>query len=138
PLAMLLWTNASTSIGIRDPWWLKSVSAVILIFFAAFAVGGTRDYMNWNRVRWSALKELTEQRGIPPCSIDGGFEFNGWYCYDKHYSEVATRSWWWVEQDDYVITFGRIPGFVEEKRFPYMRWIPPGRGYILVLRKAIS
>jgi hypothetical protein len=138
PLLMLLLVNGNPAIGAHEFRWTKGLAAGILILLGLFAVGGTHDYLNWNRTRWKALRELTEQKGVPPCRIDGGFEFNGWYCYDENYSEVTAKSWWWVKDDDYVIAFGEIPGFVEEKEFAYTRWIPPGGGHILVLKKATS
>jgi len=68
-------------------------------------------------------------------NVDGGFEFNGWYDYDGAYQQRPGVSWWWVQGDDYVVTFGGLDGYREVMRFPYDRWLAPNPGDILVLQK---
>jgi hypothetical protein len=106
-----------------------------LALYAAFAIAGTHDYLAWNRVRWQALDELVTQQRVSAREIDGGFEFNGWYLYDSEYRITQEKSWWWVARDDFMVTFGPVPGFTELKRYQFRRWLPPGEGDILVLRR---
>lgn len=94
------------------------------------------DFFEWQRARWVALEYLTGALRIPPDRIDGGFEFNGLHT-DKHpipYQEYAftdeiieprtDRSWWWVGDPEYMVTFGRVPGYRVIGTFPYERWMP--------------
>jgi len=108
---------------------------VVLFFYGLFALAGTHDYMAWNRVRWQALTDLMEKDHISHQHIDGGFEFNGWYAYDAKYEQNSSKSWWWVEDDSYVISFGQIAGYEEIKRYPFHRWMPIGQGNIFVLKR---
>lgn len=123
--------------------YVTSRSTVLLSVVAAagiglFAVVGTHDYFAWNRARWEALHWLTDEQKIPPTSIDGGFEFNGWYTYDPTYKQEKGKSWWWVVRDDYLIAFGPVPGFKEIRRFGYRAWFHGGDRDICVLRKVES
>ncbi len=106
-----------------------------LIVFAVFAVGGTHDYYAWNRARWQAAHDLMNHYNIPPEKIDGGGEFNGLYCYDPSYSSDNTKSWWWVQDDQYILSFGPIRHYSEFMRYYYSRWIPPSAAWVYVQRR---
>ena len=110
-------------------------AAAVLLVFAAFTVTATHDYFSWNRTRWDALRELTETRGISPRRIDGGFEFNGWVLYEADYVRDPAKSWWWVDDDEYVVSFGPMAGYEVSDTFTFTRWLPPGTGRICVLRR---
>ncbi len=110
-------------------------SLTLLAIYGAFSIGATHDYLSWNRARWEALRYLMENQHISPRMIDGGFEFNGWYNYDPGYQSSPTKSWWWVIEDDYVVSFGILPGYQEIGYYPYDRWLPPGQGTIFLLHK---
>ncbi len=76
-----------------------------------------------------------QESHISPNQIDGGFEFNGWYLYDFKYKEKPDKSWWWVDNDDYIISFEPINGYEEVKRYTFRRLLPFGKENICVLRK---
>jgi len=114
---------------------LTVISTLVIASFAFFSVCTTRDYLAWNRTRWKALRELMASGNISPSDVDGGFEFNGWYLYDPAYEEKAGKSWWWVQKDSFLITFGERPGYKMIKEYKFSRWLPPGTGHILVLKK---
>jgi hypothetical protein len=116
----------------RAVYWL---SVALVVAYGLFAIGGTHDYLSWNRARWQALHHLTSELRISPERIDGGFEFNGFYLYDDNYRRERSKSWWWVHRDDFVIAFGPMAGYESMKRYSFARWLPPGRGDIHVLRK---
>jgi len=133
PLAML-GIAASTSPGRRRNRSSGLIAAsVLLAAYAIFSVASTHDYVSWNRARWQALRDLTETARIPYQRIDGGFEFNGWYGYDPDCQRDPRKSWWWVDDDEYVAAFGPIAGYSELSRYEYERWMPRGRGEILIL-----
>jgi 4-amino-4-deoxy-L-arabinose transferase-like glycosyltransferase len=93
---------------------------------AWFSIAGTANYFSWNRARWSALRYLTHEAGIAPTQIDGGFEFNGYYNYTddditslKEKADPTRKSWWWVHDDAYMVTFGPVDGYEVLKTFPF-------------------
>jgi hypothetical protein len=134
PLLMIVMLAAKDSARLRVPVLPSAIAAGFIAIGGLFALGGTHDYLAWNRARWQALNDL-EQQHISYRNIDGGFEFNGWYAYDPNYREHPPQSWWWVEKDDYVISFGPIDGYDELRRYPFERWIPPGQAHVFVLRR---
>jgi hypothetical protein len=116
----------------RGATWL---AGLLMVAAGLFSLAGTHDYLTWNRVRWDALAALTNGLGVPSSHIDGGFEFNGWFTYDRAYKQREGLSWWWVGADDYVISFGPLEGFTLFRQYTYSRWLPPSQGVILVLHR---
>jgi len=112
-----------------------SLAVASLILYGAFSIAGTHDYLSWNRARWQALNNLETEQRVGPDEIDGGFEFNASYLYDPNYKASPGKSWYFVARDDFMIAFTPVPGFTEMKRYHFQRWLPPGEGNILVLRR---
>lgn len=110
-------------------------SCFMLAALILFSITATHDYLSWNRARWQALDYLTATKNIAPTKIDGGFEFNGWHKTQTERNENSMKSWWWVKEDDYIVTFGEMDGFNKIKAFPYDRWLSPAQDSILVLEK---
>ncbi|HEY1805915.1 MAG TPA: glycosyltransferase family 39 protein [Terracidiphilus sp.] len=54
---------------------LPFASYVVLFFFTAFAVAGTHDAFSMFRARNAAINEVI-RAGVPPDTIDGGFEYD--------------------------------------------------------------
>ena len=81
------------------------------------------------------LGDLIEVQKIDPRSIDGGFEYNALRFYDPGYVVSPDKSWWWVQDDAYVIAFGPLPGYTEVGQRPFARWMPARAGSIYALRK---
>jgi hypothetical protein len=52
----------------------KTLMALGLVPLAFYSILGTKDYINWNDVRWKMTNELLEE-GIPPNEIEGGYEW---------------------------------------------------------------
>jgi hypothetical protein len=108
---------------------------LLLASLSLYAVLGTRDYLAWNRVRWTALNDLLAGGKVTAADVDGGFEFNGWYLYDAAYKEMPGKSWYWVDRDSYLLAFAEMPGRVTFKEYPYIHWLPPYTGKIVVLKQ---
>lgn len=108
-----------------------AIALLCLLTYGAFAIAGTHDYLAWNRTRWQVLRTLTGARHLHPKQIDGGFEFN---------IESALPGQKWPEPVDYdfAISFGPSTGYAEAERYTFRRWLPPGEGTILLLRKISS
>ncbi len=114
----------------------RCVGIVATLGFSIFSICTTRDYIEWNRVRWQALNDLTQVQKVSRNEIDGGFEFNGFYLYDRNYRPRIDKSWWWVEDDTYLVSFHNVFGYDTIKAYPYYHWLPSYRGKILVLKKS--
>jgi hypothetical protein len=100
-------------------------AALFLLVVGWFSIAGTTNYLSWNRARWNGLRYLTHEAGIPPSRIDGGFEFNGYYNYNdgdvsylKEKADPTKKSWWWVQDDAYLVSFGPVQGYTVLKTFP--------------------
>ena len=60
---------------------------------------------------------------------------NDLHLYEPSYVESATKSWWWVQDDTYVISFGLLPGYKVVESRPFERWMPARAGSIYALKK---
>lgn len=120
-------------ISLKKP--LVVISMIIMLSYAFFSVTLTHDYLSWNRARWRALNYLTNELKVSHKDINGGFEFNGWYGYRNDYQKRPGKSWWWVDNDAYVISRVNNPGFTLTKRYPYQRWLPYEKGYIYLQKR---
>ncbi len=105
-----------------------------LILFASFSVAGTRDFMQMKRSLFKAHNYLQEELKKDPCEIDGGFEFNGYHCYENSFSPEKGHSWWWVSQEDFLVTLGPLPDYETIRTFSFDRVMGPD-GAIHVLKR---
>lgn len=112
-----------------------ALSALLIIVYGYFSVTATHDYLEWNRLRWIAVKALMADGKITPRQIDGGYEFNGLLAFDPHYKTQDGKSWWWVYEDTYMIASGAIPGYSELARYNFQRWFLGHPSSVVVLRK---
>jgi Dolichyl-phosphate-mannose-protein mannosyltransferase len=111
------------------------IASILVGISLITAVCGTRDYLMWNRIRWTALTELMKSKHAKVDEIDGGFEFNGLHSYTPSYQRRSDKSWWWVKGDQFVMTFGPIPGYSIMQEFHYQQWLPPRQASIMLLQK---
>lgn len=135
PLVILLILNVKLEFLWPVPRRGVVLSRVLIALFAGFSIASTHDYLEWNRARWKVLHNLIDVSKVHANQIDGGYEFNGWYLYDAKYKQKPGKSWWWVEDDQYIVTSGPLPGYTELRRYTFNRWLLPGEGSILVLHK---
>lgn len=111
----------SMAIDFKNKYLIISYSFAFL--FLLFSVGLTHDYLSWNRARWQGLNYLMTDLKKSPHRIDGGFEFNGWF-QTGAIQQGKIKSWWMVDNDDYILTFGPLPGYKILKLIPYSQYIP--------------
>jgi hypothetical protein len=110
------------------------VTSIAILYFSVCA---THDYFDWNRARWTTLRELTQVWKLSPSKIDGGYEFNGSHTFPGSPSREGGKSFWWVQDDEYVVTFrSLLPGYRVIKEYHYTRWLPsPHQEAILVQQR---
>jgi hypothetical protein len=120
--------NSSTS------QFALTVGAVTFLGISVFTVVATHDYLAASRVRWSALNRLLSVYGVKPEMINGGFEFSGFYLYGSPYPHspgVAPRAL----SDDYVVSYLPRANYAILEKLKVPRWLPWGRGDILIQSK---
>lgn len=110
-------------------------SWIPLLAIAVFTVLSLHDFMELKRAQSMALDYLVKEKKVDPCHVDGGFEFNGYHCDGKPFRRQSGLSWWWVHQEDFVVTLGPLPGYRVVRTYPFNRYM--GRdGAIHVLQPA--
>lgn len=111
---------------------LLAIACIPLIAMALFSVLGARDFLEIRRTVTKANYFLTSHLKVKPCDFDGGFEFNGYHCYDVNHRVKPGQSWWWVKDENYVVTLGSLEGYRSVAEFPFSRLLGPnGKVYIL-------
>lgn len=120
----LIYTPGLIVIGIMG------ISSVIL----------SHDFYSWSRTKWEALNYLTIDKGISPTSIDGGIEFNGWNKAGPYNTTLTLKdkSWWFVTDDEYLISSGDFIEFRKIKSFSYQKLFPYTIDTIFILQKSSS
>lgn len=108
----------------------------LFLLLIYFSVAGTHDYLSLNRARAQATDYLTKEKQILAQNIDGGFEFNAWHAKDnKNYKASHTGRWWFVAQDEYIISPVPRPGYTIERSFPFKSWMSFSFEEIKVLKR---
>jgi hypothetical protein len=131
---VFFWIIATAKPNLRGV--LVPAAAVLIVCGTiVFAVLGTHDYLAWNRARWAAIAELERSHQADDQTLDGGFEYNGLRAYDAAYIPPVDKSMWWVKDDEYMISFGPIEGYLSVARYPYTSFLPPDTRAILVLHR---
>lgn len=114
--------------------WRKLISFTLFIPIFWFSLAGTKEYMAWRKAQLTAFNWITNQ-GITIKEMDAGMELNGWYNYSIDLHPPKEKSWWWVNDDKYVLSMGNIKGYTTIKRFPYFRYLSFKEDYIYVLKQ---
>ena len=113
----------------------RAIAVLVLGTTLVLATMATHDYFAWNRARWDAIR-VADAMGATPATLDGGFEYNGYY---RH--EILPRvrkegkSWWWVADDRFVVAFGPVAGYVTRAVIPVRRWLPRTPAAVRVLER---
>jgi hypothetical protein len=128
---------AAAIVGAFQPLPRLSVRIVapataVLAGLVFFSVCTTRDYLTWNRARWSATNNLMAKQHFDgrKMDIDGGFEFNGLYFFNS----TAQKNWWTIKKPAYIISFGPVAGYTSIEEHPYSQWLPPCTRKVMVLK----
>jgi len=130
--SMLIIPGQNHAIAAKRP--VKMLAYIVTFMFAVYAVAGTHDYLSWNRVRWQIGDYLTKDMNISPHKIDGGYEFDGWYI-GKWYPAQANKSWWYVDDDEYIISTEPQDGYTLIKTYTYNRYLSYGGGVLYIWQR---
>ncbi len=96
----------------------KAIYVLPIVLMSYFAIAGTKDYLSWNRTKLEAFQYLQSEK-IDLKKIDAGFELNGWYNFQRGWESPDHLSFWWVNDDEYIISFGEIEGYKIFKAYPF-------------------
>lgn len=131
-LVALLFNGIST----RQRYVFFGVASVFLVMSMLLS----RDLMSWHRARLEATNFLEIDNGIPKSKIDGGMEFNSYYKtadMNPYPNKTTDKSWWFVKEDDFLITCGELAGYQKWKSFPTHQTISTGRDSIYILKRIV-
>lgn len=131
PLILFLLLNFLNLAELSIKYSQRIVAVFSLLIMILFTTYETQNYFSWNRCRWNAINYLITNLKIPTNKIDGGFEFNGWYEYDPDYKPEEGKSWWWVKDDQYIISFGKLDNYSIIKKLSYPTFLKKKYLYIL-------
>ena len=112
--------------------WKIIPGFILVIFMGLWSTCNVHDFMEMKRSLKKAHDYVLQEMRVDPCTVDGGFEFNGYYCYRNDFQPRPGLSWWWVSREDYLITLGPLPGYRVLRIFPFQRHCgPPGVIHLL-------
>jgi hypothetical protein len=111
------------------------VGAALMVALAVLSAAGAHDYFAWNRSRWAAINEAIH-RGATPETLDGGFEYNGFHRFETTPRiAVPDKSWWWVKDDRYCVSFEPRTGYRLLQSWNVRAWLPTTPGKVLLLER---
>lgn len=114
----------------------RTASGLCFGGLVAFAVLGTRDFMEIKRAQAAVLAHTQGALHTSACDMDAGFEHNGYHCYRTNAFAVKPQlSPWWVERERYIVALGELPGYKAVHRVPFTRWLGTD-GAVMVLEPA--
>ncbi len=131
---LVIWLVIDHSPGgqAADADWKIIPGFVLVILMGLWSTCNVHDFMEMKRSLKKAHDYVLQEMRVNPCNLDGGFEFNGYYCYRNNFRPGAGLSWWWVTREDYLITLGPLPGYRVLRVFPFQRYCnPPGAIHLL-------
>jgi 4-amino-4-deoxy-L-arabinose transferase-like glycosyltransferase len=106
-----------------------------LLFIISTTIAGTHDYFMLHTARWKAVDFLLKERKVSPVEFDAGYEPNGWYNYSYPIRLNLNKSWWYVDDDKYIVALTPLAGYDIIKTIPYVKWIHNYANKIYVLKR---
>jgi hypothetical protein len=114
---------------------LVGAGSVLMLILALSSAAATHDYFAWNRARWAAIAEAG-RRGATPDTLDGGFEYNGFNRFQvMPQLAVPGKSWWWVKDDQYCVSFEPRQGYAILQTWSVRAWLPTTPGQVFLLKR---
>lgn len=104
-----------------------------LVLFIVFSIAATHDYLAWNRATFKSFNWLQKQ-DVSIQQVDAGYGLNGWYNYGAPRILNDSTSFWWVTNDQYLITFGKLSNRETIHKTAYKRWLWLKNDYIYILK----
>jgi hypothetical protein len=130
---LVIWlTLDRAALGEAETFWKMLLGFVMVICLGVWSTSQVHDFMELKRSQKQAHDYALQTLRANPCFMDGGFEFNGYYCYRNDFQPRKGLSWWWVTREDYLVTLGPLPGYRVIQIFLFQRYCgPPGAIHLL-------
>lgn len=118
----------------------QAVTVVLVSCYGVMSAVATHDYFAWNRARWEAIEFATQSLGANPRTLDGGFEYNGFFNFERMRLSGSRqgKNPWWVEDDRYQVAFSGRAGYQVVKTFPVDAWLSRTPASVLLIRRIES
>lgn len=113
-----------------------ALAITTLLLYGGFSWVATHDYLTWNRMRKQAVDDLTEVDRVPPTFVDAGFEINGWRQAGPEGGWSSHKSWWFVTEDDYALSFTPLHGYDWYKTYRYQTLYSTAPSDLYVLKRS--
>ncbi|HVL05292.1 MAG TPA: glycosyltransferase family 39 protein [Acidimicrobiales bacterium] len=134
-LCLAVWAVA----GMRVPSWPAWVATAV---FAVVAVGGTRDFLVFQRATWE-VATAANAAGIGNHRLEAGAQWGGEHLYQGWVDRPPSRPdrpWWvnlfaWTTDSSFVVATHPLPGHVEVERTTYDMWLGPAENPLYLLRR---
>jgi hypothetical protein len=117
----------------------QGVTVALCVTLAVYALIGLGDYFSWNTARWIAGEQIVAQ-GVSPETIDGGFEWNGWYRFETALPQAIAAGkgedlfgWLKLTSDQYIMAYEPLDGLPIMSRVEYAVPLSDQRRFIYVL-----
>lgn len=100
-----------------------------LILLGGYALAGSHDYLGWNRARWTLLDRYEAAGGLA-ADMDGGFEYNNLRRVERGAGGLGLSAA--PTGATHRLAFEASAGWRTLEIESYRRWLPPGRGRVLI------
>ncbi len=113
----------------------ERLAVVLAAVCMIISVCAAHDYFAWNKARWSAIEIAENLHGANPGNMDAGFEYNGFYNHPGFSGGALGKRWWWVVDDEFLVSFSMKDGYHLLESVPTGAWLPSNPQHILLLRR---
>ncbi len=112
--------------------WLVVALSVVFVYLG---LANGHDFMLHQNAAVRMYHYAEDELKLKPTQVDGGFSYNSLRLYDHNYVAPKHKNWWWVHDDEYVISEAPLVGMQEIYRIQYHRWLPPGYTAAIILQR---
>ena len=138
-ISILIGLSIILHIGILNRYLVISCFG-FMGFIAIIQAISLNDYFSFQSARWALIERAEREHGVSKDQLDGGFEYNAWYRTGPLTKPVRNpnyKSWWFINDDEYLIASGDMVGFQTVHVHTYDRILNGGKDSILLLRRYI-
>ena len=113
---------------------LKTPAIIFTFVLAVFTLTSNATFFNYKQSQLKAVKYL-ETNNIPPEKVDAGFEYSGMKLYDTAYEYKEGNSWWWIKNDEYLISMGEQKEYKTIKQYTFKNILFNTENHIFIQRQ---
>jgi hypothetical protein len=108
------------------------VTVALLLLLGLGSIGATQEYLDWNRARWQAVRQLRGE-GVPLMQLDAGYEVNQYLLGSFDAPEPLDRLGdSTIYGTRFVVAFNPLRGYRVVERVPFRGFFGLHRGMLLI------